>query len=179
MKSYKPRITEPQARESLTIRGRIFKSRKIVPHKLELIYLPHYFFKIIVRSKQGTERKFLTALDAILGGFSMVDESAMEDQELESVEFQPVLSKEEAEASLLKEVRWFLHDKSLRGREKYSLAGVEQGWLAWYPFWVAYYQNKSGAWEFLGLDAVSGVIQGGRGRRLFIHAFANTRLKSS
>jgi len=176
MKSYKPKITESQAREFLTIRGRIFKSRKVIPHRMELVYLPYYFFPIKVKSNKGIDRRFLAAIDGILGSFALVDESAMEEQDLAEAEFQPRISPEQARESLLHEAKWFLYQKSFRSREKYKLVDAGESELGWYPFWVGYYQNKSGAWEFLGLDAVSGVLQGGRGRRLFIHAFADKRL---
>jgi len=177
MKSYKPKITEAQAQEFLTIRGRIFKSKKIIPHRIELVYLPYYFFPIRVRSNKGIERKFLAAIDGILGSFALVDDSAMEEQDLAEAEFQPQISAEQARESLLHEAKWFLYQKSFRSKEKYKLIDAGNPELGWYPFWVAFYKNKGGAWEFLGLDAVSGVLQGGRGRRLFIHAFADLRLK--
>lgn len=178
MKSYKPLITESQARELLTIRGRILRFRKIIPYRVELIYLPYFFFKILVQSKKGEERTFTAAIDRILGSFALVDEKLMEAQEQDRCEFQPVVTMEQAKESLVKEARWFLYHKSSRSRERYTLKDTGPGEAALYPFWVAYYQNKGGAWEFLGLDAVSGVLQGGSARRIFIHAFADNRIKT-
>ncbi len=177
MKSYKPRITEARARESLTMRGRFFRSRKTVPHRMELIYLPYYFFSIRVKNKKGQEREFYAAVDAILGNFSLVEKEVMDPEEIEGSEFEPVLSLEEAREKLAQDARWFLVSKSMQRRENYILLSHGQGELAFYPFWLGYYKNRGGAWEFLGLDAVSGVIQGGHGRRLFIHALASTRVK--
>jgi hypothetical protein len=177
MKSYKPRISESRARESLTLRGRVFRSKKIIPHRVELIYLPYYFFSIRVKDKKGREREFYAAIDAILGNFSLVEKEVMAPEELEGSEFEPVISLEEAGEKLEKEVRWFLVAKSLQRRQNYVLLSHGQGELAFYPFWLGYYKNRGGAWEFLGIDAVSGVIQGGHGRRLFIHALASTRVK--
>lgn len=176
MKGYKPRISEAEAKGLLTLRGRIFRSRKTVPYRVELIYLPYYFFQIRVKNKKGEEREFCAAIDAILGSFSMVEKEAMLEQELSEAEFQPKISLEEATSALEKEVRWFLVSRSMQKRERYQFLGAEPGELAWYPYWVGYYKNKSGAWEFLALDAISGILQGGPARRLFIHAFAETRI---
>jgi len=177
MKSFKPRITEQEAKQALTLRGRIFRSRKTVPYRMELIYLPYYFFQIRVKNKKGQEREFLAAIDAILGGFSLVAKEVMMPEEITEIEFQPKISPEEAKESLEKEVRWFLVSKSMQKREKYVFLRAEPGELAFYPYWVGYYKSKAGAWEFLGLDAVSGILQGGPGRRLFIHALAESRVK--
>jgi len=178
MKSFKPCITEQEAKQALTLRGRIFRSRKIIPYRVELVYLPYYFFQIRVQNKKSQEREFLAAIDAILGSFSMVEKEVMIEQELNEAEFHPRIKMEDAQAVLEKEVRWFLVSRSLQTREKYRLLGVGSGELAWYPYWVGYYKNKAGAWEFLSMDAVSGTIQGGPARRLFIHAFAETRVKT-
>ena len=177
MKSYQPRLSESEAKELLTLRGRFFKNKKTVPYRMELIYLPHYFFRLRVKNKKNQERGFFAAIDAILGNFSMVEKEAMIEQDLAEAEFEPVIPREEAEEKLEKEARWFLVARSLQKREKYVLLDKSPAELAYYPFWLGYYKNKSGAWEFLGLDAVSGILQGGHGRRLFIHALASTRVK--
>ena len=178
MKSYKPKIAKAQALDLLTLRGRIFRSRRLIPCRIELIYLPYYFFQIRVKNKRGIEKEFYAGVDAILGGFSLVDKESLEPDEINEIEFEPCISLQEAEERLEKEARWFLVSRSLQMRESYMLLSKSKGELAFYPYWVGYYKNKSGAWEFLGLDAVSGVIQGGAGRRLFIHSFAKTRIKS-
>ena len=144
---------------------------------MELIYLPYYFFEIRVKNKKGVERGFFAAIDATLGGFSLVEKEVMQPDTINEIEFQPKISLEEAQESLGKEVRWFLVSKSMQRREKYLFLHAEPGELAFFPYWVGYYHNKAGAWEFLGLDAVSGILQGGPGRRLFIHAFAESRVK--
>ena len=159
----------------LTLRGKIFRSRKNVPYQLELIYLPYYFFKILVKNKKGETREFCGAIDAIVGNFSLMDYPLLEPGEINQIEFKPKLSIEEAKSALLKGARWFLYQRSLPVRERYQLIEVGEGELVFYPFWVGYYRNKARALEFLGLDAINKVLQGGEGRKVFIFAFAESR----
>jgi len=177
MKSYKPKIDEKEAKELLTLRGRIFRSRKTPPVRVELIYLPYYFFRIRIRNKRGEEREFMAGIDAITKSFVLVDEKGLEQEELSWVEFQPAISEEEARNALLKEARWFLYEKSLMSRDRYKLVDYKEMELVWYPYWVGYYRSASGSWDFLALDAISGILQGGKARRIFILAFSQVRVK--
>jgi len=177
-KSYKPKVSQAEAQELLTLRGKIFRSRKNVPYQLELIYLPYYFFKILVKNKKGETREFCGAIDAIVGSFSLVDCQLLEPEEISQIEFEPKLSMEEAKSALLKSARWFLYQRSLPIKERYQLVEAGEGELVFYPFWVGYYRNRAGALEFLGLDAITRVLQGGEGRKVFIFAFAESRFSS-
>jgi len=172
MKSYKPRISEEKARELLTIRGKIFRSKKTAPLKVELIHLPYYFFKVCAANKKRVEKKFLAAVDGVIGTYVMVDDQLLEPEEILQAEFSPATTLDQARETLLKEAKWVLFQKATRNKEEYLLKEAGPGELAWYPFWVAYYKNKKGAWGFLGLDAISGALQAGKARRIFIHAFS-------
>jgi hypothetical protein len=178
MKSYKPDLTEEQARKKLTIKGKLLRGPKI-PVKIELIHLPYYFFKLKARNTKGKVRDFTAAVDAIVGNFALVDVSRMEEMEMAQNEFKPLIPKKDLAESLLNESRWFLRHKARRGRGRYELVSADDGELAWYPFWVGYYRNKDGSLEFMALDAQNGVYQSGSARRLFIHAFSASRKKSS
>lgn len=146
-----------------------------MPYQLELIYLPYYFFKILVKNKKGETKEFLSAVDAIVGNFSILEPALLEPAEINEPEFKPRLNLEEAKSALLKQARWFLYQRSLSAWERYQLVEVGDGEMVFYPFWVGYYQNKARALEFLALDAINQVLQGGEGRKVFIFAFAESR----
>jgi len=179
MNAYQPLIDAREAFELLTLRGRFFRWKKTFPQKLELIYLPYYFFQLQVRNKKGVERKFLAGIDAVSGSFALVDDKNLKPGELSEIEFSPRLEPEQAEELILKEARWFLYQKSFFEREKYQLVDFQPAGLWYYPYWVGYYQNPGGSWDFLALDAVSGILQGGPARRIFILAFSQFRVSSS
>jgi hypothetical protein len=172
MKSYKPLITEPQAQKLLTIRGKILRFRKTLPQRMELLYVPYYFFTLLVRNKKGDEKNFYAAVDAIVGGFAIVERERLDEIESEKTEFQPQLSREDAYLVVEKEARWFLYRESVKMHETFELVKTVCDGIAGYPYWVGYYRDRSGAWEFHSLDAISGRLQLGNGRRLFIHGFS-------
>jgi len=179
MNAYQPLIDAKEAFDLLTLRGRFFRWKKTLPKKLELIYLPYYFFQLRVKNKKGEERRFLAGIDAVSGSFALVDDKNLKPGEISEIEFSPQLEPEQAEELILKEARWFLYQKSLQERERYQLVSWESQGLFYYPYWVGYYQNPGRSWDFLALDAVSGILQGGPARRIFILAFSQFRVPSS
>ena len=174
MKSYKHCITESEARAKLTVKKKLFRSPKN-PVKIELVHIPFYFFRLRARDVKGKVREFCAAMDAVVGSFALVDLDRMEQIEIAANEFKPRLPKKDLQDTLMSEAKWFLKHKARRGRGRYELLSADQGELAWYPFWVGYYQNKDGSIGFLALDAISGVYQSGSARRIFIHAFSKIR----
>ena len=173
MKSYKPRISEELARKKLTIQRR-FRALQ-VPVKIDLIHIPHYFFRLRARDQKGQMRTFCASMDALVGTFALVDDSLLEPEELVEPEFKPRLPIEKLKGSLMQEAKWFLKHKARRGRGIYDLVDADSGELAWYPFWIGYHKNKDGSLGFLAIDALSGTYQAGSARRVIIHAFLNLK----
>jgi hypothetical protein len=138
--------------------------------RVELIYLPYYFFDVTL-SQDGGSQHVGVAVDGVLGntvffvGAALTRESGADFAFCDFVESPSV-----AQDTALQEYRWLLLEHGLRNKRKASVQEISEPERVHYPFWVAYFK-KRGAYDFKALDAVSGEIQGVKMRKVFLAAF--------
>jgi hypothetical protein len=172
--SVSPTLSKEQATASLSAAATSFPARlwskPIQPTRVELIYLPYYFFDITLSQDVGTQR-VAVAVDAVLGttvffiGDSLVRESGCNGPACDFVQ-NPSAARETA----MEEYRWLLLEHGLRNKRTVSVRDISEPEGVHYPFWVAYYKRR-GLYDFKALDAVSGEVQGMKMRKVFLAAF--------
>jgi len=172
--SVAPTLSKEQATVSLSAASSSFParlwSRAIQPTRVELIYLPYYFFDIKF-SQDGGTRRVGVAIDAVLGttvffiGDTLVRRPGCHGPACDFVQSPSVARKTAAE-----EYRWILLEHGLRNKRAVSLQEISEPERVHYPFWVAYFK-KRGSYDFKALDAVSGEVQGVKMRKVFLAAF--------
>jgi hypothetical protein len=177
-----PKISEQEA-ESIFFKKKKFsplrlKKIALVPERLEMLYLPFYFFQISVRmeaKKQSKKfaqlKKINLSVDGLLGHsvFYVQDDLDFESgKKSEVCEFE--LTPAGARKVVLSEYRAFLLEHGLRTHSASQTEEVSGEKKIFYPFWVGYIQ-KRGRYDFIALDAVSGEIQGIKMRKVFLKAF--------
>jgi hypothetical protein len=176
---FKPRIKKEEAEKLLCQGGKFLPFRRHVPTRVELVEIPYYFFTLEVSLKTGRTRPFHAALDGILGTFAMVNLEALESEDCDMVfEFCFRLDDDEAKKRISDECRWELYRRALKDREAYEIKKISGATRGYYPYWVGYFERKK-KWDFAALDAVTGVLQGGPMRRVFIQAFCEKNGKAS
>lgn len=166
-----PKVSSEEARRILNKRGRFSLRRKREMRKIELLYLPYYVHKVVVR--QGDEEHEVVACtDGIEGGFSFfnLDGISLSDEVPgEVIEF--MISPEEAKRLCLENLRWHLVRQGLRLKVRARVKEVRETWKVYYPYWVAYFKG-AGGYDFRVADAVTGEAQGVRMRKVFLKAFS-------
>ena len=172
LKYVKTEISGKAAQAILTKR-KWFEIRKSLLKRIELVYLPHYFFHLKLSLKSG-EKKVVASTDGILGTFALADEVTFELAEPvagEKFAFQVPLS--EAEKICLDEYRKLILGFGLRQREFAVLKSIETTEHVMYPFWVAYFKFGE-KYDFKAVDAISGKLQGVKMRKVFLTAFSQS-----
>lgn len=145
-------------------------SKQIRPTRVELVYLPYYFFEIKLSKDVGTQRVGV-AVDAVLGatvffiGDSLVRKPGCDEAACDFVQT-PSLAREIA----MEEYRWLLIEHGLRNKRTVSVQEISGPERVHYPFWVAYFKRRR-SYDFKALDAVSGEVQGIKMRKVFLAAF--------
>jgi hypothetical protein len=145
-------------------------SKPIQPTRVELVYLPYYFFDIEVAQDDGTQTVGV-AVDGILGatvffiGDTLVRESLCDGALCDFVK-----SPNEARETAVQEYRWLMLEHGLRNKRAVTVEEISEPERVHYPFWVAYFKRR-GSYDFKALDAVSGEIQGIKMRKVFLAAF--------
>ncbi|GEM_PF-562209 len=176
---FKPRVKKEEAEKLLSKRGKFLSFRRQTPVRVELVEIPYYFFTLDVSLKSGKTRPFCAALDGILGTFAMVDPEALESEDCDmAFEFCFGLDSDDAKRRIFDECRWELYRRALKDREAYKIKKISEPTMCYYPYWVGYMERKR-KWDFAALDAVTGIIQGGPMRRVFIQAFCDKSGKAS
>ena len=142
--------------------------------KTELVYLPYYVHKAVVRQGDA-EYEVVACTDGIEGGFSFfnVEEMTSSDEAPEEV-IDFVLSPEEAVRCCRDNLRWHLVRQGLRLKVKARVEEVRGTQRLYYPYWVAYFE-RGGRYDFRTADGVTGEVQGVRMRSLFLKAFLKDR----
>lgn len=176
--SVSPTLSKEQATASLSAAPTSFPasiwSKSIEPTRVELVYLPYYFFDIEL-SQDCCTQKVGVAIDAVLGTNVFFIGDALERRsggEGATCDF--VQSATVARENAMQEYRWFMLEHGLRNKRAVSLKELSEPERVYYPFWVAYFK-KRGSYDFKALDAVSGELQGIKMRRVFLAAFRRMR----
>ena len=140
-KYVKPVISQEQAQEILTER-KWFQIKKRLLKRIELVYLPHYFFHLVITLKTG-EKEVVASTDALLGAFALTDTQTLEYETTAVGEkFSAKISRAEAEKTCLDEYRKLLLNYGLRQKEFVGLKALKNVEEVMYPFWVAYFQIR-------------------------------------
>jgi len=145
-------------------------SRPRPPRRVELVYLPYYFFDIQVLQEHGSQI-VKVAVDGVLGSTVFFVDAALSRVSGASGEFcdfsqSPGVAQETA----VHEYRWLLLEHGLRNKRGVSVQEVSDPEWVYYPFWVAYFKKRA-TYDFKTLDAVSGEVQGVKMRKVFLAAF--------
>jgi len=172
--SVAPTVTKGQATASLSAPSTSFPARlwskPLQPTRVELVYLPYYFFHIEVAQEEGTQTVGV-AVDAILGAtVFFVDAALVRRPGCDGASCEFVRSPSAARETALHEYRWLMLEHGLRNKRAVSVKEISEPEQVHYPFWVAYFK-KRGSYDFKALDAVSGEVQGIKMRKVFLAAF--------
>jgi len=172
VRAVKPQLTQREARVELT-RKRWFSFRKPEFRRMELVYLPYYFFQLFI-SRPAGEMSVSAAVDGLTGTFALVEEPSLQYTEPDGLETPGFrISSPEAEKICRNEYRHRLFSYALRQKASVTLKTVELVGAIHYPYWIAYF--KIGAkYDFSALDAVSGKPTGIKMRQIFVTAFSGT-----
>lgn len=159
-----PVLTETEAIKRLMLRSYLPPFSKLEMEKVEVAFLPHYHFSIMVEWK-AREEAVEVVVDAVLGHFALwrPDEATPEpalDMEFEIPFF---LEQEEARVRLMKEYRWLLISTALKLRRGFKVRRILPGPRIYYPFWTGYFRSRN-RWNLEVVDAVNGMRQGGKVR---------------
>ncbi len=173
--SVSPTLSKEQATASLSAASTSFSARLwsrpiIQPTRVELIYLPYYFFDIKLSQGVGT-RKVGVAIDAVLGVTVLfIGDTLARKPGCDGTACDFVQSPSAARETAMAEYRWLLLEHGLRSRRTMSVQEISEPERVHYPFWVAYFK-KRGSYDFKAVDAVSGEVQGIKMRKVFLAAF--------
>jgi hypothetical protein len=172
--SVAPTVSKEQAAASLSAPATTFPARlwskPMQPTRVELVYLPYYFFDIEVAQDDGV-RTVGVAVDGILGAtVFFVDDALIRRPGCDGAFCDFVQCPEAARETALHEYRWLMLEHGLRNKRAASIGAIAEPERVHYPFWVAYFK-KRGSYDFKALDAVSSEIQGIKMRKVFLAAF--------
>lgn len=177
-----PKISEQEATNIFSDKKRFslskLKKTSLYPQRLEIVYLPFYFFHISVQKEgKGRDEKLPLIKEVTLSVDGLLGHSvfyAKNDLDVVGGTKSPVCAFEitpaEAQEIVLSEYRAFLLEHGLRTRSMPRAEEISGGEKIFYPFWIGYFQ-KRGQYDFIALDAVSGEIQGIKMRKVFMKAF--------
>jgi hypothetical protein len=174
--SISPSYNKEQATASLSAPATSFPARLWSkprrPTRVELVYLPYYFFDIELAQDDGIQTVGI-AVDGILGAtvFFIGDTLVrVRDSVCDSAVCEFAQPPSAARETALHEYRWLMLEHGLRNKRAVSVEEISEPERVHYPFWVAYFK-KRGSYDFKALDAVSGEIQGIKMRKVFLAAF--------
>ncbi len=167
-------MSEEEATASLSAASTSFParlwSRPIQPTRVELIYLPYYFFDVELAGDAGPQRVGV-AVDAVLGAtVFFIGDTLVRRQDCDGPACDFVQSPSLARETAMDEYRWLLLEHGLRNKRQVSIRKISEPERVHYPFWVAYFKRR-GSYDFKALDAVSGELQGIKMRKVFLAAF--------
>jgi len=173
-------LSQEQATAGLTAAATSFPARlwskPIQPTRVELIYLPYYFFDIDLSQDGGTQRVGV-AVDAVLGAtVFFIGDTLVTRPGCDGAACDFVQSASAARETAMEEYRWLLLEHGLRNKRSVSIREISEPERVHYPFWVAYFKRR-GSYDFKTLDAVSGEVQGIKMRKVFLAAFRQMALK--
>jgi hypothetical protein len=172
----KPKISRPSAANILSAKksffpltAKLFSGKNPrLPERLEIVYLPFYVFEVLVFP---SGQNVALSVDGLLGHAVLYAETSLEidkDLVMRTCDFELLPSA--AEKIAMDQYRGILLEHGLRTRSHPQAKEISEGKKIFYPFWVGYFKNKKGFYDFKALDAVSGEIQGIKMRRVFIKA---------
>lgn len=169
----RPLVQKDAALERLTRRRRLlFAGKRPKPEKIELLYFPHYVFKISLSVKGGQREMFL-ASDGVLGNFAFLEMDNLDF--LESVDapcFDFQVEVEKAKERAVDQCKWLLVKNGFHTNSPPMMQAVTNVKRLYYPYWVAYYRRRRG-YDFKALDGISLAPIGLRMRRAFLAAFSH------
>jgi hypothetical protein len=138
--------------------------------RVELVYLPYYFFDIEVAQDVGTQTVGI-AVDGILGAtVFFIGDTLVRRPGCDGAFCDFVQSPGAARETARQEYRWLMLEHGLRNKRAASISAISEPERVNYPFWVAYFKRR-GSYDFKALDAVSGEVQGIKMRKVFLSAF--------
>jgi hypothetical protein len=144
-----------------------FLSSKKVVVNIELLHLPYYFFKSEINLSKEKSIVQHICVDGLMGEFAFVERDKIEfisDRINDNTEL--LISELEAFSIAKNAVKSMLMVQKGKGIDLVSI-GLELVGMLKYPYWVGYYQRKSGI-DFEVIDAVNGKKQGAKMKPVFI-----------
>lgn len=167
----RPLLGPEEAAGKLKIRSLLPPFRKRRFEKIELVFLPHYLFKVAIDWKGGEEETEI-AVDAVHGHFAIWTSGSAELEKAEEADFDIpfLLNVKQAQECLMDQYRWVLVSTGMKLRKSFKIRNVWQGCRIYFPFWAAHYRSFSGR-NFEIADAVNGMRQGGKVRDAVISAW--------
>jgi hypothetical protein len=168
LKLVQPVIAKEQAREIFSKQRTIFRKKKGIIVKIELIYLPCYVFEVSVKTNKG-KRKSSVSIDGIKGTFSFLNlKNATFEEDTPSFYFE--IKKEEARKIARREYKGEILRSGLIAKNPAELKEISEGEKMCYPFWICYYKKRD-IFNFEAIDGISGKPQSLKMNPVFIHAF--------
>lgn len=167
----KPLINEISANEILTPRNRWWHFRKLALKRIELVFLPFYYFELHTESKISGIRQVNIVVDGITGVFSLFDPIKLTDSfPPHSLVFQFEITPQQASEICLNEYKRILLNYSLKQHVFVEVKEIMLEKKIFYPFWIGYLLIGK-RYDFQAIDAVDGKVQGIKMRRAFLNAF--------
>ncbi len=169
----KAEISKEEARKTLSQRSSFLpiriKRMPISPKKIELMHLPFYLMVLLLNGESG-KREVTISLDGLLGSSVFFAKSDLTyTVNIENPVCPFVISQTEAQRKAIKYYKWLLLEHGLRTRTKSTVEKVTGVKAIYYPFWVGYFQ-RSKAYDFKAIDAVTGELQGVKMRKILLKA---------
>ena len=139
---------------------RRFLRSSVFPDRVEMIYVPHYLFRVTLTTR-SSEGEYL-AIDAIHGLFSYYNSQDTQDSpNREATVFAFQLDRETAQARGLSAYSRAVYQVSLKSGGRLEIKDVVFEKRMYFPYWVGYFSAK-GRISFSTIDAVSGAEQGSK-----------------
>lgn len=138
--------------------------------RVELVYLPYYFFDITLSHDDGTQLVGVAVDGVVAASLFFVGDTLVRTPGCDGTVCDFAQSASTARETAIDEYRWVLLEHGLRNKRAVSIQEVSEPERVLYPFWVGYFK-KGNSYDFRALDAVSGEIQGVKMRKVFLAAF--------
>jgi len=169
-----PKINAASAQNLIRQKKSLFfkkvKLEKAPLKRIELIYLPFFIFEACLEKKAG-DFSLLISVDALEGSPAFFKTELNTSAELPPnpvCEF--IISSAVAEQVARDFCRGYILEQGLRLKNQAQLKHIQLVQKLFYPFWVGYFQ-KGNKYDFKALDAIAGVVEGIRMRKVFLKAF--------
>ncbi len=188
----KPKISQQQAehlfstnKSALSLLTRLFSRKNLIlPHRIEVLYLPFYLFDVMVEKENGgqknihrNQQQVTLSADGLLGHVVFYAEEGLDvdnDPKKPALTCDFEISSSAAAKIALDKFKDILLEHGLRTRSHLDAREISEGKRIFYPFWIGYFKKKKG-YDFKAMDAVSGELQDVRMRRVFVRALKNLR----
>lgn len=166
-----PLFNETSAREILKPQKKWWHLKKKILKRIELVFLPFYYFELRTESKKSDLQRANIVVDGITGVYNLFDPIDLTNiPPVNSSVFQFEIKLQRAREIGLHEYKRALLNYGLKKHIFIEVKEILIEEKIAYPFWIGYYVVGK-KYDFLAIDAVSGKAPGVKMRRAFLSAF--------